>query len=202
MPKEQPRRKPTARRYSTRGESRGGAAGAAPRELSWGASMGRCSGSPASWATGWNRCGNWVRQADIDEGRVPGASTSDRRADQGARAGEPRTEARQLDSEDGIGFLRGGARPPTQVIVAFIDANREEFGVEPICKVLQVAPSTYYAAKTRPPSARAVRDAVLLPILLGAVEGQLLGLRRPQAVEGGTPGRTRHRPGPGGPIDA
>ena len=52
------------------------------------------------------------------------------------------------------------------MIVDHIDANREEFGVEPICKVLQVAPSTYYSAKSRPPSARAVRDAVLLPILL------------------------------------
>ncbi len=87
------------------------------------------------------------------------------------------------------------------MIVDYIDANREEFGVEPICKVLQVAPSTYYSAKSRPPSARVVRDAVLLPILL-AVAGQLLRLRGPQAVEGGTAGRPRHRPGPGGPIDA
>ena len=52
------------------------------------------------------------------------------------------------------------------MIVEFIDANRDEFGVEPICTVLQVAPSTYYAAKSRPPSARAVRDAVLVPILV------------------------------------
>jgi putative transposase len=35
-------------------------------------------------------------------------------------------------------------------------------GVEPICEVLQFAPSTYYAAKNRPPSARAVRDEELL----------------------------------------
>lgn len=34
-------------------------------------------------------------------------------------------------------------------------------GVEPICSVLQVAPSTYYAAKTRAPSARQVRDAAM-----------------------------------------
>ena len=53
------------------------------------------------------------------------------------------------------------------MIVEFIDANREELGVEPICRVLQVAPSTYYAAKSRPPSARAMRDAVMMPILLG-----------------------------------
>ena len=38
-------------------------------------------------------------------------------------------------------------------------------GVEPICRVLQVAPSTYYAAKNRSASARAVRDAELGPVL-------------------------------------
>jgi putative transposase len=52
------------------------------------------------------------------------------------------------------------------VIVGFIDANRDELGVEPICKELQVAPSTYYAAKSRPLSARAVRDALLIPALV------------------------------------
>jgi putative transposase len=53
------------------------------------------------------------------------------------------------------------------VIVEFIDANREDFGVEPICTVLQVAPSSYYEAKSRPPSARTVRDAELKDALLG-----------------------------------
>lgn len=43
----------------------------------------------------------------------------------------------------------------------FIDAHRDRFGVEPICQVLQVAPSTYYAARRRPPSARQVRDEAL-----------------------------------------
>jgi putative transposase len=54
------------------------------------------------------------------------------------------------------------------VIVGFIDEHRQEFGVEPICRVLQMAPSTYYTARRRviEPSARALRDAVLLPILL------------------------------------
>jgi putative transposase len=51
-------------------------------------------------------------------------------------------------------------------MVRFIDEHRERFGVEPICRTLQVAPSTYYAAKARPPSARSVRDAVLKPMLL------------------------------------
>ncbi|MGH9031132.1 MAG: IS3 family transposase, partial [Acidimicrobiia bacterium] len=39
------------------------------------------------------------------------------------------------------------------------------WGVEPICVALQVAPSSYYDAKTRPPSARAQRDAELRPRL-------------------------------------
>jgi putative transposase len=43
----------------------------------------------------------------------------------------------------------------------FIDTHRGRFGVEPICAVLQVAPSTYYAATRRPPSARALDDAQL-----------------------------------------
>jgi putative transposase len=50
------------------------------------------------------------------------------------------------------------------VIVDYIDGHRAKHGVEPICAVLteagtQIAPSTYYAAKTRPVSARAVSDA-------------------------------------------
>ncbi len=52
--------------------------------------------------------------------------------------------------------------------MAFIDGYRDRFGVEPICRVLtahgvKIAPSTYYAHRTRAPSARAVRDAQLLP---------------------------------------
>jgi putative transposase len=46
-------------------------------------------------------------------------------------------------------------------VIAYIDRHRERFGVEPICTVLRVAPSTYYAAKSRPPCHRARRDAML-----------------------------------------
>ena len=50
--------------------------------------------------------------------------------------------------------------------VRFIDENRAEPGAEPICKTLQVAPSTYYAGKSRPPSARALADAATTPRLV------------------------------------
>ncbi len=51
-------------------------------------------------------------------------------------------------------------------MVRYIDSHRACFGVEPICSVLQVAPSTYYSAKSRPPSARTVRDTSLKVTLL------------------------------------
>ena len=43
-------------------------------------------------------------------------------------------------------------------MITYIDEHRESFGVEPICAHLPIAPSTYYEARERPPSARAVRD--------------------------------------------
>src|SRR3954451_10876667 len=47
---------------------------------------------------------------------------------------------------------------------AFIDEHRSEFGVEPICSVLQFAPSTYYAVceRRRRPAARTLGDRELL----------------------------------------
>jgi putative transposase len=53
-------------------------------------------------------------------------------------------------------------------MIAFIDNHRETYGVEPICKVLPIAPSTYHAhvAKRADPgklSARTRRDMVLKP---------------------------------------
>lgn len=53
-------------------------------------------------------------------------------------------------------------------MVAFIDGHRADYGVEPICKQLPIAPSTYYEVKAqqRDPqrrSDRARRDASLCP---------------------------------------
>jgi len=45
----------------------------------------------------------------------------------------------------------------------YIDEHRARFGVEPICQALAIAPSSYYAARSRPPSARTVRDDALKP---------------------------------------
>ncbi|MGJ7442984.1 IS3 family transposase [Aquipuribacter sp. MA13-6] len=107
----------------------------------------------------------WVTQVEVDEGARPGTTTSDAQ-----RVAELEREVKELRRANSIlrsasGFLRGGARPPTTVIVDYIDAHKEEHGVEPICTVLtesglSIAPSTYYAAKVRRPSQRSREDVV------------------------------------------
>jgi transposase InsO family protein len=56
-------------------------------------------------------------------------------------------------------------------MTAFIDAHRQEYGVEPICRVLQIAPSAFYerVRKRREPhrrSARERQDEALKPKVL------------------------------------
>src|SRR3954469_530267 len=75
-------------------------------------------------------------------------------------------EAGELDIEVCLGFLRRGAGPPVAMKVAYIDQYKETFGVQPICDALdgtdaEIAPSTYYAARDREPSARSRRDEEL-----------------------------------------
>ncbi|MDT7855172.1 IS3 family transposase [Rubrivirga sp. S365] len=104
---------------------------------------------------------NWVRQAERDHGRRAGPSTDDR-----ARLKELERENRELRRANEIlrkasaYFAPGGARPPTETMITFIDDHREAYGVEPICKVLPIAPSTYYAAKARQsdPALRSARS--------------------------------------------
>jgi putative transposase len=71
-----------------------------------------------------------------------------------------RTATSQRNPAQGVGvFCLRGARPPLQARKAFIDEHRDDYGVEPICKVLPIAPSTYYlhAARRAKPELRAVR---------------------------------------------
>lgn len=56
----------------------------------------------------------------------------------------------------------------------FIEERREAFGVEPICRVLGVPPSTYYARRSRVPSRRELEDGQLLL----EIEAARVGYRR------------------------
>ena len=66
------------------------------------------------------------------------------------------------------------------MMVAFIDACREDFGVEPICAQLPIAPSSYYDARSRPVSARARRHAAMTVVLvaLWAANYRVYGARK------------------------
>jgi putative transposase len=80
--------------------------------------------------------------------------------------------------------------------VRFIDEHKDRrvagglrWGVEPICRVLTehqlaIAPATYYAAKTRPPSPRAARDAELKPLIADVHEANygVYGARKMHAA--------------------
>ena len=108
----------------------------------------------------------WVKKAERDRCACRCAYGCGDEAE-GFGAREPRASAGQRDPAQGErAFCPGGARPPVRAMIAFIDDRREAHGVEPICKVLQIAPSTYHdhIAKRVDPSglsARAKRDEAL-----------------------------------------
>ena len=91
----------------------------------------------------------WLKKAERYNGRAPGDDRDGGQAE-GPGAGEPGTTAGQRYPAQGVGvFCAGGARPPTQAMIVFIDDHRGVYGVEPICRVLPIAPSTYYPHAAR-----------------------------------------------------
>ena len=71
-------------------------------------------------------------------------------------------------------------------MVDFIDTHRSEFGFEPICALLPIAPSSYYDAKSRPVSVRARRHVGDDRGAGGTAGGELPGIWGAQALEGRT----------------
>ena len=79
----------------------------------------------------------WVRQAERDVGKRAGLTTSERdRLNALERENFELKRANEILRKSLRVFRPGGARPPTQVMVDFVDAHRDEYGAEPICQVL------------------------------------------------------------------
>ena len=150
----------------------------------------------------------WVRQADIDDGARARGDHGARRA----RIAELEQENRELRRANEIlkraaAFFaaeldrrtRGSRVHRRQPRRRRRGRARGRAHLHACCRWPR-APTT----PPRPGRRRRgrMRDAVLIPQLVGAVGGQLPGLRGPQAVEGRPPGRPRRRPGPGRPADA
>ncbi|TXN36433.1 IS3 family transposase [Methylobacterium sp. WL7] len=111
---------------------------------------------------------NWIRQSELDTGQRGGPSTEEReRIKALERENRELRQANEILRKASAYFCDGGARPPFQTMKAFIDEHRDAYGVEPICKVLPIAPSTYHAhaARRADPGklpARARSDAALM----------------------------------------
>ena len=70
-------------------------------------------------------------------------------------------------------------------MIAYIGQHKHRYGVEPICRVLPIAPSTYQHTKG-PPSSIAVRDAQL-KVEIAGVHRALRRLRLPQGLAPAAP---------------
>ncbi|WP_371412925.1 IS3 family transposase [Thiomonas sp. X19] len=111
----------------------------------------------------------WVRRDEVDAGTRPGVTSAEaQRVKDLEREVKELRRANEILKLASAFFAPGGARPPTQELKAFVDQYRDRFGVEPICKVLQIAPSGYrlHAARQRHPEllpARTQRDQRLIP---------------------------------------
>jgi transposase len=113
----------------------------------------------------------WIRQSAVDEGQAPGVSSEAAREVRELKRKVSELE-RTIEILSAAAVFRAGARPATPLICAFIDAHRDRFGVVPICRALAgqgvpIAPRTYWARRSRPPSRRALADAALTEILAG-----------------------------------
>ena len=83
--------------------------------------------SPRSWAAASRRCGAGSAKRSAMPASEPGSDDRRAPAAEAARTRELRTEARQRDPAKGVGVFRaGGARPPIEVMVAFIDQHRDD----------------------------------------------------------------------------
>jgi len=85
-------------------------------------------------------------------------------------------------------------------VSAFIEEHRARFGVEPICRVLDVSASAFYHRASGRRSARVVEDERLLE-RIRKVHGEL-GLRLPAHLERAAPARRARRARPRSTADA
>ncbi|MFP1133001.1 IS3 family transposase [Asticcacaulis sp. W401b] len=111
----------------------------------------------------------WVKKTEVDNGQRAGVSSDmSEKLKKLERENRELRQANEILRKASAYFGPGGARPPIQAMIAFLDDHKDTYGVEPICRVLPIAPSTYHAhvACRRDPerlSARARRDIELKP---------------------------------------
>ncbi|WP_448004486.1 IS3 family transposase [Agromyces bauzanensis] len=132
----------------------------------------------------------WARRVEVDEGRAAGTPTDV--LEENRRLKREVAELRKANEvlKAASVFFAKGARPTLDEMIRFIDEYRDRFGVELICRVLRpavrgfVTARGYRAAKARVPSARALRDELLVPEIarLHAENYSVYGRRKMHAL--------------------
>ncbi|WP_085980055.1 IS3 family transposase [Roseobacter sp. GAI101] len=111
----------------------------------------------------------WVKKVEVDTGQRGGVTTEMvEKMKALERENRELKQANEILRKASAYFCTGGARPPVQEMIRFINDHRADHGVEPICRVLPIAPATFYdhLAKQADPSRlsdRAKRDEELTP---------------------------------------
>ncbi|WP_406226040.1 IS3 family transposase [Streptomyces albidoflavus] len=109
----------------------------------------------------------WVRQAEADYGERNDRLTTAEHDE----LKQLRKEVAELRRANEIlkaasVFFCPGDRPSPDEAEQVIDHLRDNgLGADPVCRVLGLSPSTYFARKKRPKSARRLRDEQLVPVI-------------------------------------
>ncbi|MFB7740459.1 IS3 family transposase [Streptomyces sp. NPDC056112] len=124
---------------------------------------------------------SWVRQAEADAGERDDRLTSSE-LEELKQLRKENAELRRANEilKAASVFFCPGDRPSPDEAEQVIDHLRVGFGVDPVCRVLELSPSTYFARKQRPKSARRLRDEELIPLVTAVWEdsGRTYGARR------------------------
>ena len=88
---------------------------------------------------------DWVKRAEVDSGKRAGVPTEMAEKLKALERENRRAAPGQRDSSASVSifFAQAKLEPPGEAMIAFIDDHQEAYGVEPICRVLPIAPSTY-----------------------------------------------------------
>ncbi|WP_329138163.1 IS3 family transposase [Streptomyces sp. NBC_01476] len=124
----------------------------------------------------------WVRQAEVDRGERDDRLTSAEHDElrQLRRENAELRRANEILKAASV-FFCPGDRPSPDEAEQVIDHLRDRgLGVDPVCRVLELSPSTYFARKKRPKSARRLRDEQFMPLIeqVHAESGGTYGARR------------------------
>jgi transposase-like protein len=100
----------------------------------------------------------WIRKTEIDSGQRAG-TTSEQQDRMKALEQENRElrRANEILRKASAYFAQAELRPPTEMMVSFIDAHRDEYGIEPICAQLPIARRRTTSTRHGRPMPRSVR---------------------------------------------